>query len=55
MSNGRYSQEVLQNTGEEKDHYRFRNQEKPKGGTDSEQDLERQVKHTELGEYVLCS
>lgn len=34
MSNVRYSQEVLENTGEEKDHYRFGNQEKPKRGTD---------------------
>lgn len=34
MSNVRYSQEVLENTGEEKDHYRFGNQEKPKGGID---------------------
>lgn len=46
MSNVRYSQKVLEKIGGEKGHYRFGNQEKPKGGCRFEQDLERQVKHT---------
>ena len=45
MSNVRYSQEVLENTGEEKDHCRFGTQEKPKGGIDLSK-ICKEVKHT---------